>query len=197
MEMITFFPAAGASSRMRGEDKLTREINGEPLLHRQVRRALAAGGHVWVSLPATDHPRAGVLEGLNAHQIIVADAQEGMAASLRALARTVPTGTRVMVALPDMPEIDTADFAALRAASDQDPQAILRAASEDLTPGHPVVFPADLVPGFAALTGDSGAKPILAQNKPRLRLHPLPGQRALTDLDSPEAWAAWEATRKA
>ncbi|MCT8160483.1 nucleotidyltransferase family protein [Pseudoruegeria sp. SHC-113] len=193
--MITFFPAAGASSRMRGEDKLTREINGEALLLRQVRRAMAAGGPVWVSLPAADHPRAEVLDGLDVRQIIVADAQEGMAASLRALARTVPKGARVMVALPDMPEIDTADFTALRVASDAQPDMILRAASETGTPGHPVIFPADLVPGFATLTGDSGAKPILAQNKPRLRLHPLPGQRALTDLDSPEAWAAWDATR--
>mgnify|MGYP006910720262 CR=1 FL=1 len=49
---------------------------------------------------------------------------------------------------------------------------------------------------FAALiqlSGDQGARALLKT----VSVHDiaLPGQRALTDLDTPEAWAAWRAAR--
>ena len=54
-----------------------------------------------------------------------------------------------------------------------------------------MIFPAAILPALRHLTGDSGARDIL-------RTHPvrhvaLPGLRATTDLDTPEAWAAWRA----
>ncbi|SLN17888.1 molybdopterin-guanine dinucleotide biosynthesis protein MobA [Pseudoruegeria aquimaris] len=195
MDIITFFPAAGASSRMRGADKLARRIDGVPLLRRQVGRAREAGGPVWVSLPAADHPRAALLDGLDVRVLIVEDAREGMAASLRALARSAPEGARAMIALPDMPDIETGDFAALRAASEAAPEAIIRATSDAGAPGHPVVLPADLVPRLADLTGDGGARSLLKAEAARVRPLPLAGDRALVDLDTPEAWASWLAGR--
>jgi molybdenum cofactor cytidylyltransferase len=57
--------------------------------------------------------------------------------------------------------------------------------------GHPVLFPADLRAELLALQGDEGARMVLQRHKARLRLIALPNQHALTDLDTPEAWAAW------
>jgi CTP:molybdopterin cytidylyltransferase MocA len=70
------------------------------------------------------------------------------------------------------------------------PDRILRGAS-GTKPGHPVIFPADLAPLLQNLSGDRGAQPILAAHAGRLHLVPLPGQAALTDLDTPEDWAQW------
>ena len=54
--------AAGQSSRMRGRDKLLEEIDGVPLLRRQVDMARAAGlGSVFVTVPEVPHPRHDIL----------------------------------------------------------------------------------------------------------------------------------------
>jgi CTP:molybdopterin cytidylyltransferase MocA len=66
---------------------------------------------------------------------------------------------------------------------------VVRAASEDGQPGQPVVFPARLRPDLLALTGDAGGRDILRREE--VMLVPLPGRRALTDLDTPEDFAAW------
>lgn len=189
---LVLITAAGASTRMRGGDKLLELVEGVPLLRRQVLAALASGARVLVTLPPDRPGRAAVLAGLGAELAVLADAAEGMAASLRHGARVAEAALMVLPA--DMPEIDTADLRAVLAAHAADPQAILRGASGG-TAGHPVLFPADLRPDLAALQGDAGARSVLAHHKDRVRLVALPGRHALTDLDTPEDWAAWRAGR--
>ena len=72
---------------------------------------------------------------------------------------------------------------------------ILRATAEDGRPGHPVILPARLYPLLAGLAGDTGARTVLAAHAAEVVAHPLPGTRALVDLDTPEAWADWRAGR--
>jgi hypothetical protein len=73
--------------------------------------------------------------------------------------------------------------------------ALLRATAQDGTLGHPVIFPADLRAAFATLSGDQGARTILQAHAARLHTIALPGHHALTDLDTPEAWAVWTQSR--
>ena len=73
--------------------------------------------------------------------------------------------------------------------------AIWRGAAEDGTPGHPVLFDGALRDDFADLSGDSGGRAIIDRYKDRTHLVPLPGRRALTDLDTPEDWEAWRSAR--
>lgn len=188
--------AAGASRRMRGRDKLLEEIDGAPLLRRQARAALAAGiGPVLVALPCADHPRAAALDGLAVTPVPVADADEGMGASIRAGVAALPPGMRGVIILPaDMPDLGAVELVQMEQAFRGDPLPILRGAS-GARPGHPVLFPADLFPALQTLSGDRGAAPVIAANRTRLRLLPLPGQSALTDLDTPEAWTEWWARR--
>lgn len=181
---------------MRGGDKLLEEVGGEPLLARLARAGLAAGLTVIVTLPDPGHPRARALAGLDVIRVPVPDAAEGMAASLRAGLAACPEGAAGLMILPaDMPEIDAGDLATLAAAFAEDPARVLRATGEDGTPGHPVVFPRRLFPALAGLRGDEGARSILKGED--VRLLALPGRHALTDLDTPEDWAAWRATRGA
>lgn len=190
--VVILIAAAGGSRRMRGGDKLMEEVGGIPLLRRQVLAALASGARVVVTLPPDRPARAKVLDGLGAEVAVLPDAAEGMAASLRHGARVA--GGALMVLPADMPEIDTADLLAVLAAHAAAPDAILRGASGE-TAGHPVLFPADLRADLAQLAGDEGARSVLARHRDRVQRVPLPGRHALTDLDTPEDWAAWRATR--
>ncbi|MCC1480720.1 nucleotidyltransferase family protein [Roseibaca sp. Y0-43] len=189
MSRAILLPAAGASSRMRGRDKLLKEVDGVALLRRSAMRALATGAAVAVTLPLAS-ARIAALDGLRLTLLDI-DATEGMAASLRAggaWAEGLGTSA-LMIALPDMPDITTDDMTALFAAHDLAPATPLRATTEDGRPGHPVILPQAVFPAVQRLSGDQGARAILADLPPRL--HSLPGQRALTDLDTPEAWTAW------
>lgn len=196
--VATLLLAAGASSRMRGGDKLLEEVAGLPLLGHMARQALAVGGPVLVTLPPDRPARAAALDGLAVTRVTVPDAAEGgMAASIRAGVTALPPGVAaVLVLLADLPEITGADLRAMVAAWAAAPDApVLRACAADGRPGHPVIFPARLFPALRGLTGDSGARDLLRAEAAAVRLFPLPGARAVTDLDTPEAWAEWRARR--
>ena len=199
---VVLILAAGASSRMRGADKLMQPVAGVPLLRHLIRVAQASGAPVLVALPPGDSPRRDLAEqagavdacaGLTGVGLVnVSDAGSGMAASICAGVAAVPGGsTGLLLMLADMPEIETADLLHLLKAHAADATAILRAASHDGVPGHPILFPAQHFPALCRLQGDMGARAVLAAG--RVRLIPLPGSRALTDLDTPEDWLAWRA----
>jgi molybdenum cofactor cytidylyltransferase len=193
--------AAGSGSRMRGRDKLLETVQGVALLRHLARQALAAGlGPVAVTLRSDAPARVAVLEGLGVTLLPVADADAGMSASLKVAADWAEglntmglsaeglSAEGLMICPADMPELTTQDFITLADAFDPDGPP-LRACAQDGTPGHPVLFPARLLGAFSALTGDRGAQPVLHRHPPRLI--PLPGNRATTDLDTPEDWADW------
>ena len=187
-------PAAGASSRMRGQDKLLMQVGGEALLARQVRLALGTGRRVMVSLPLAARARRDVIGPLACdclHISELKEAREGIAASIRAGARWAQ-GRRaggLMILLADMPEIEADDLVRLIAAFEAGPDRVVRAAAEDGTAGHPVVFPQRLFTALERISGDIGARGVLeGEDVTKVR---LPGQRALTDLDTPEEWARW------
>ena len=190
--------AAGASSRMRGRDKLLEKIDGVPLLRAQVRKALeVAAGPVLVALPPAPHSRYDVLEGLPVVAVPVADAAEGMNASLRAAFAALPRGaTHAMVLLADLPDLTADDLRYVIEAVDPAAETqVWRGTTEDGASGHPIIFRSDLFAEFATLSGDSGGREVIARAEGRVVKVPLPGQRARRDLDTPEDWTAWRAAR--
>lgn len=188
--------AAGASSRMRGRDKLLEEVDGIALLRRQVLRAQATGAPVLVTLPDAPHRRYGVLAGLDLHTVPVPHAAEGMNASLRAGLSALPKNAAgVMVVLADMPEITVDDLkTVLQAVDFKSENLIWRATTARAEPGHPIVFHRSLLPELMALHGDQGGSAVVKAHQNRTVFVPLPGAHARTDLDTPEAWAAWRDT---
>lgn len=185
--------AAGASSRMRGRDKLLEEVQGAPLLRHIASQALATGLAVTVTLPPDRPLREAALSGLAVRQVLVPNAGHGLSASLRAGLASLPPDSAVMVLLADLPEMGTADLSTMARARDAYPDAILRGTAADGTPGHPVIFPSWARADLAALTGDDGARPVLKAQAARVVAVPLPAAHATTDLDTPEDWAAWRA----
>ncbi len=181
---------------MQGRDKLLEPVAGMPLLRRQTMTAQGAAQRVLVTLPPDRPLRLAALQGLPVETAILADAAEGMAASIRHGARWAAGASGLMILPADMPDLDAKDLARMLARHDSAPAAILRGAASDGTPGHPVLFPADLFPDLAALSGDEGARSVLARHRDPVQLVTLPGDHALTDLDTPEAWAAWRAAHQ-
>lgn len=183
--------AAGASSRMRGRDKLLEPIGTTPLIAHVASQALATGCPVSVTYDPARPARLQALTGLALRLIPVTDPQAGMTASMQAGLIVLPPASPVMVLLGDMPDLITQDLNLLLTRQAAQPSAILRGCTDDGTPGHPVLFPGWLRPALAALQGDPGPREVLRQYREHIALIPLPAQHALTDLDTPEDWDAW------
>jgi molybdenum cofactor cytidylyltransferase len=187
--------AAGQSARMRGADKLAEKVAGEPLLRRITRMARSVSPQVFVALPSADHPRHGLIAGLDVTALILPDAAEGMSGTLRAGVAALPDCRRFMVLLADLPALQAADLDLVLQAPALAPDALIwRGATAGGKPGHPILFDASLRPRFADLAGDGGGESLVRPLQSRTHLVPLPGGRARLDLDTPEDWAAWRAS---
>jgi CTP:molybdopterin cytidylyltransferase MocA len=90
--LTILIPAAGASSRMRGTDKLMAEIDGIPLLRRTAAIALAAHRQVLITLRPQDDARRQALDGLPVQILAIPDAETGLSASLRGAAAAIYRG---------------------------------------------------------------------------------------------------------
>jgi len=198
VDLAILIPAAGASARMRGSDKLMEEVGGTSALRHAAMLAARISPRVFVTLPeGGPHaaPRRAELAGLGVTALPLADAHEGMAASLRAGARAAGNAEGLMILLPDMPDITEADLRLLVEVFSAEPTAPARLGTPDGRDGHPVILPLRLFPGVLVLAGDEGARRVLAGEEVNLVL--LDDDRALRDLDTPEAWAEWRARRTA
>jgi molybdenum cofactor cytidylyltransferase len=195
MTLTCLLPAAGASSRMRGGDKLMELINAVPCLAVIAQRAKRAGMEVIVTVPSLDHPRAYALRTSDVRLLEVPDASEGMAASLRTGISAVQRHSEgLMILPPDMPAIETDDLVTLIDVFNGNPEHIVQAATHDGISGHPVIFPKRLLFEFARLSGDRGAAKIVDAHRESVVKVKLDGNRARLDLDTPEAWAEWRAS---
>lgn len=188
--------AAGASSRMNGQDKLLLPVGGTPLLCKVVRVAVATGAPVFVALPPESAARREAIAGLPVHIVTVPDAVQGLSRTIaRGLAaisaRAVGAEDGLMILPGDMPGFDAAALSDLIARFRCEPSLIFRGGTVSGQSGHPVIFPRDLWLELAKLTGDEGGRPLLQKNQSRVRVAPLPDQMAILDLDTPADWTAW------
>jgi CTP:molybdopterin cytidylyltransferase MocA len=186
--------AAGASSRMRGSDKLLEPVAGQPMLRHIAAVALGTGCPVTVALPLDQPARDAALDGLALRRLPIPDAADGMSRALvRGVVALAETGPEdgLMVLPADMPGFTTAALSRLVGEFAADPQGITRGGTIDGQPGHPVIFPRDLWPDLARVTGDEGGRSVIQANRGRVRVVPLPGLMAVLDLDTPEDWADW------
>lgn len=201
--IVTFLPAAGASRRMKGRDKLLEPVDGRPLLRRAAETALGARlGPVLVGLRPDDRARREALSSLAVGIVEVPDAGKGLSATVRAGADAALAAIEaaapafvddeysgMLVFLPDMPDLGASDLAHLAGVFEARGGPVVRGATADGRPGHPVLFPRSLLHDFGRLTGDAGAAALLGGE--RVLTVPLAGDRALTDLDTAEDWARW------
>ncbi|OUD10823.1 hypothetical protein BVC71_04930 [Marivivens niveibacter] len=187
------FPASGLSSRMGGQDKLTREIDGVPILLRQVQRGLETGCSVYVAVPSMDHPRAQLLKGSGANCVLGSKA--GLSDTLRMAVAAMPNRD-LMICLPDMPDIRAADFTRLIQIRDTNPDYLIWRYGCDGRLGHPILFSSALLRLFRQLSGDHGAAEIVQAHKEQMCVIDQDDERYLRDLDTMDDWLRYEKSRR-
>ena len=89
----------------------------------------------------------------------------------------------LLVALADMPYLSRTSLLALQAA--QQGHSLVRPVYQSQQ-GHPVSFPADLLPELARLSGEQGAKQLLDRHTDRLICLTLDDLGCVQDIDFPE-----------
>ena len=194
MSLAIVILAAGASSRMRGRDKLFEVVERTPILTRLVHFAQVCGD-VYVTLPDPNHPRHNLLTRTKAVPIYVPDAADGMSASIkRACAAVMETSaTGMMILTGDLPDLTEAHFTQVCAEWAKDKTRYVQAKDRDGKPGHPVIIPKSGWADIETLQGDIGLRNILREK--RMKYVSFKDYGPTLDLDTPEAWDNWRAAR--
>ncbi|MDA5094916.1 nucleotidyltransferase family protein [Aliiroseovarius sp. KMU-50] len=183
--------AAGQSKRMGGADKLMLSIGGQPLLADRIETALATGLDLTVVLPQKKNAphRWALIPNGNLNALPCLTAYLGMGEALATGFKSIGNSyDGVLVLLADMPDLTTLDIQEV--ARNYQHGSVVRGASQDGSPGHPVLIPKRLFNGMTALRGDQGAKDLLLRED--IIKVPLPEHHALTDLDTPTDWANYK-----
>src|SRR5690606_22179279 len=133
--------AAGGSTRFGSPKQLVR-VDGRPLLHSAVARAVELAGHsVAVVLGANAAELAPLLRHSPASVLVNRDWRDGLASSVRlGVQRVPPSCDGVLLVLADQPLVTTDDLRRLAGAWRKQPEHIV-AASYSGTTGAPAIFP--------------------------------------------------------
>ena len=183
--------AAGQSRRMGQKNKLLARFDGEQLIRRSVRAALASKASPVIVV--TGHMEGEIRAALDGLDVIFAhnaDFAEGLSSSLKRGMGEVPgDASGALVMLADMPGIDADALNRLLDAFD--PQAgraiILPTAAGKR--GNPVIWARDYFAELQSLSGDTGARHLLASHEDAVCRVEIGGD-ALLDVDTPEALSA-------
>lgn len=172
-------------------------VRGQPLILDRLNILFEARHErtdVLIVLPPDNPKRVSAVMESRATVVINPSAKTGMASSINAALARVPKWSTSVLFLPaDMPDITANDIDRLRQAHKRNPRAIIRAATSDNRPGNPVIFPRPYFSQLMKLEGDQSGRDVIRANAENVDLVPLKTDRATTDLDTPEAWAAWRA----
>nr|PZN79734.1 MAG: nucleotidyltransferase family protein [Pseudomonadota bacterium] len=176
--------AAGASSRFGSAKQLVR-VDGRPLLHTIVSRAVEVAGYaVTVVLGARAAELTPLLRHSPASVVINRNWSEGLASSIRVAVERLPGSCGgVMLILADQAAVTAQDLKRLAEAWQRQPDYII-AAQYGTTTGAPAIFPRWTFGDLLELRGDRGAQMLLRRYSDRVVRVPMP--RAAIDIDTPE-----------
>jgi molybdenum cofactor cytidylyltransferase len=175
--------AGGASSRF-GAPKLLHPFEGGPCIGEVSARNLLAGvGNALAVVRDGDEALARRLRGAGCEVLVTARARGGMGESIAAGVEAARDAQGWVIALADMPRVSAALSRSVAEA--------LRGGAMIAAPvlpggerGHPVGFSAALGDELCALSGDAGAKAMLARHRDGLVAVPTTDRGALYDVDS-------------
>jgi molybdenum cofactor cytidylyltransferase len=159
------------------------DIPGECIGAASARNLLAAIPEVVAVVRSDDGPLAAALGASGARIVRFTNADEGMGASLACAVRATPNAAGWVVALADMPWILPSTIA--RIAEALRDGAPLAAPFHEGQRGHPVGFARACHDALAALSGDEGAKSIVAANRDRIVRIDVDDPGILRDVDTP------------
>lgn len=179
--------AAGASRRFGPDNKLLAAFRGRPVLAHVLELVTQACGRPLVVVPGAG-PVQDLALGHRAEPLLNARAAEGMGTSLACAAAHLltadPETGGLAVFLGDMPLIRPETVTAVCDALA--PPETLIARPVHGRPGHPVVFHRQLLADLSTLTGDEGARQVVARHAGHIASVPVEDPGIHRDIDVPE-----------
>ena len=190
MEIAALLLCGGAARRF-GADKLL--AGREPLAARAARNLIAATGRALAVIPPGGPRLRAVLEAVGCEVLETGRTGGGLGASLAAAVEATGHADAWIVALGDMPAIRAGTIASVRQALEA---GALIAAPWDGRErrGHPVGFAGALRGELLALTGDVGAREVIARHAAEVRLVATDDAGIFVDIDTPHDLQALEKT---
>lgn len=176
--------AAGRSLRL-GQSKQLLQINGESLIHRATRCAVASAPLDCVVVSASDDRNiAGAVANLSCRIVPCADAAQGLSASLRCgLVALDPRCDGALIVLTDQPAITPAHLAVLRDRWRADPDCAVASAYAD-TIGVPAILPRAWFATLIENEHDQGARDLLRSRREQVNVIAAP--HLAFDIDTPD-----------
>jgi molybdenum cofactor cytidylyltransferase len=191
--------AAGRSSRLAPANKLLELIDGAPIVRRVAGIALASGAGPVIVVTGFDAARvANALHDLRVTIVHNATFEEGLSSSLRAGLSALPSDSDgTLILLGDMPAIESSDLEALIAAfAAKDRQAICVPVRHGRR-GNPVLWGAAYFAEMMSLSGDVGAKPLMARHTEHVTEVAAGSDGIFADVDTPSDLARLTADARA
>jgi molybdenum cofactor cytidylyltransferase len=187
--------AAGRSTRMGGPNKLLAEIGDKPLVRIAAEQALASRADPVIVVTGHERERVeAALAGLDLRMVHNANYADGLGTSLKAGVAAVPAGADgVIVCLGDMPQVTADLIDRLIAAYDAEKGALVIAPTRNGQRGNPVLWSRRFFTDLMAITGDVGARNLLAGYGEAVVEVPVSEAGAFVDIDTPDALSAAKA----
>jgi len=187
--------AAGQSTRMGAVNKMLAQVGGKPLVRIAAEQALASRAKPVIVV--TGHERERVvraLDGLPVRFVHNANYADGLGTSVKTGIAAVPTeADGAIVCLADMPQVDSSLIDKLIAAFDPERGALVVVPSINGRRGNPVVWARRFFKDLMSITGDIGARHLIASYAEAVAEVPVASDAALTDVDTPESLSAVKA----
>ena len=184
--------AAGQSSRMAPYHKLLLpDRAGKPMIARVVDNLLSSSLRpILVVVGHRAEEIKAALAGRPVTFVVAADYAEGLAASLRAGVKALPSEAQAaLIALGDMPLVTARVIERLIETYDPDEGRLIAVPIHRGRRGNPVLWDRRFFPAIAALRGDGGAKGVIDQHLEAVAEVDISDDSVLRDFDTVESLA--------
>jgi molybdenum cofactor cytidylyltransferase len=168
MKIAAIVLAAGRSSRFEGGNKLLAEFEGRPIIHHVMKAVAASPVDEIILVTAAFGGKIFAAAGQGHWRSVVnPDAEDGISSSIQyGLSHLECDVAGALILLADMPRVSPEMIERLcEAFITSKGTAIVFPQSAEGKQGNPVLWPRGLFPELMALTGDIGARAILARHQ--------------------------------
>lgn len=190
--------AAGQSRRMGKQNKLTLQLGDKPIIRHAGEAILSAGiSDVVVVVGHEEQQVMAALGNLDVRTVLNSDYAAGQAGSIKqGLSAVFDDLTDLMIALGDMPLLPSRFLQQLIAHHYQDDRHQERITIPRYWPergsaapvrGNPVIFGRHFFPALGQLSGDSGARQIMADYSAHISYFSSPDASIFADIDTVDA----------
>ena len=181
--------AAGQSTRMNGENKLTKELKGFPLIKHSVKNIL--GSSIDEMVVVLGHQKEIIEKLIDKNErvkiVFNKDFESGMASSIKAGLNCLSEKTEAFfICLGDMPLVSHDIYNKLIERRDNSKEIFVPVYKNQQ--GNPVLFNKTMKKEITLISGDAGAKKILELNKKKISNLPIDNNGIILDFDTQESF---------